>query len=194
MADDTTGPGTSAGTGDTTTPTDSTDLAAELARWKTEARKHEARAKAGAAAVEKLAKLEDANKSELERAQTVAAEAQARIQAAEDRVAKALTRAAISAVAAKAGAIDIDAVLALMPADAVTLDGDDVKGVDEAIKAMREAKPYLFGKSKPAAGSADGGQQGAKAPQWSREDLKGKSPAEINAARAAGLLASLMST
>lgn len=99
----------------------------------------------------------------------------------------------MSTAAAKAGAIDADAVLALLPPDAVTVEGDDVKGVDEAIKALRESKPYLFGKPKPAPGSADGGRQSDKPAQWTREDLKGKSSADIEAARKAGLLVSLMS-
>ena len=57
---------------------------------------------------------------------------------------------------------------------------------------MRESKPYLFGKAKPAPGSADGGRQSDKPAQWTRDDLKGKSPAEIEKARKAGLLVSLM--
>lgn len=192
MADEDTTTDTDVTTDDTTTDT-APDLAAELARWRTEARKHEARAKANASAAEKLAKLEDAKKSELERAQTLVADAEARAKAAEERVAKALTRAAVSAAAAKAGAIDADAVLALLPTDAVTIDGDEVQGVDDAIKALRESKPYLFGKTKPAPGSADGGRQSDKPAQWSKADLKGKSSAEIEQARRAGLLTAVMS-
>lgn len=193
MADDPTTPETDVDTDDTPTTDTPLDPVAELARWKSEARKHEARAKANAAAAEKLAKLEDAKKSDLEKAQAAIAEANQRAAAAEERIAKALTRAAVMAAAAKSGAIDADAVLALLPSDAVTIDGDDVKGVDEAIKALRESKPYLFGKPKPAPGSADGGRQSDKPAQWTREDLKGKSPADIEKARKAGLLVSLMS-
>lgn len=192
MADEDTTTDTDVTTDDTTTDT-TPDPAAELAKWKSEARKHEQRAKANAAAAEKLAKLEDAKKSELERAQALVADAEARAKAAEERVAKALTRAAVSAAAAKAGAIDADAVLALLPTDAVTIDGDDVRGVDDAIKALRESKPYLFGKTKPAPGSADGGRQSDKPAQWSKADLKGKSSAEIEQARRAGLLTAVMS-
>lgn len=192
MADDTPTPETDVDTDDTTPTTDTPDPVAELARWKSEARKHEARAKANAAAAEKLAKLEDAKKSELERAQAMVADAEARAKAAEERIAKALTRAAVSAAAAKAGAIDAEAVLALLPPNSVEIDGDEVKGVDEAIKALRESKPYLFGKTKPAPGSADGGRQSDKPAQWTRADLKGKSSAEIEQARRAGLLTAVM--
>ena len=71
----------------------------------------------------KLAKIEEASKSELERAQAAATAAEERAKAAEERIARALTKAAVSAAAVKAGAIDADAVLALLPADAVTVDG-----------------------------------------------------------------------
>ena len=178
-------------TADTTT--DTPDLAAELARWKSEARKHEQRAKSNAAAADKLAKIEEASKSELERAQAAATAAEERARAAEERIAKALTKAAVSAAAVKAGAIDTDAVHALLPADSISVDGDEVRGVDAAIDALRKAKPYLFGKPKPAPGSADGGRQGDKQAQWTREDLKGKSSSEIEAARRAGLLNNVMS-
>lgn len=176
-----------------TTDTGAPDLAAELAKWKAMARKSEALAKSNASAAEKLAKLEDSKKSEIERAMAKAAEAEAKAAAAEERIAKALTRAAVSSAAAKAGAIDTDAVLALLPTGAVTIDGDEVQGVDEAIKALRESKPYLFGKTKPSPGSADGGRQSDKPAQWSKADLKGKSSAEIEQARKAGLLTALMS-
>lgn len=198
MADDTTAPVT--GTtddptdNDSTSTTDTPDLAAELQKWKSEARKHEARAKANASAAEKLAKIEESSKSELEKAQARAADADARVAAAEERANRALMKAAVSAAASKAGAIDIDAVVALLPPDAVTVSADgDVVGIDAALKAMREAKPALFGKPKPAPGSADGGRQSDRPAQWTREDLKGKSTAQIEAARKAGLLASLTS-
>jgi hypothetical protein len=180
-------------TNDDASSEDKPDLAAELAKWKSMARKNEALAKQNATAAAKLAKIEEASKSELERAQAAAAEADQRAKAAEERIARALTKAAVSAAAAKAGAIDADAVLALLPPDAVTVEGDNVTGVDAAIEALRKSKPYLFGKPKPAAGSADGGRQSDKPAQWTREDLKGKSSAEIEAARKAGLLVSIMS-
>lgn len=195
MADtDTPAPETDA-TDDTQDPEPSTepDLAAELAKWKAMARKNEQAAKTNASAAAKLAKIEEASKSDLEKAQAAAAEAETRAKAAEERIAKVLTRAAVETAAAKAGAIDTEAVFALLPSDAITIDGDQVSGVDAALAALQKSKPYLFGKAKPAPGSADGGHQGGKAAQWTKADLKGKSPEEINAARKAGLLVSLMS-
>lgn len=178
------------------TSTDSTqepDLAAELAKWKAMARKNEQAAKQNAKAAAKLAEIEEAGKSELERAQAAAAEAEQRAKAAEERISKTLTRAAVATAAAKAGAIDPDDVFALLPSDAVTVEGDEVRGVVEAIAALKDAKPHLFGKSKPAPGSADGGRQSDKPAQWTRADLKGKSSTEIEQARKAGLLNAVMS-
>lgn len=192
MADEPTTPTTEV-TPPTDTPKDDvSELKAELAKWREMAKKAEAFGKSNAAAAEKLAKIEESSKTDLERAMAKAAEAEAKAAAAEERIAKALTRAAVSAAAAKAGAIDAEAVLALLPPNAVEIDGDEVKGVDEAIKALRESKPYLFGKTKPAPGSADGGRQSDKPAQWTRADLKGKSSAEIEQARRAGLLTAVM--
>lgn len=175
-------------------PTEVDNLKAEVAKWREMAKKSESLAKANLSAAEKLAKIEESSKSELEKAQARAADADARVAAAEERANRALMKAAVSAAASKAGAIDIDAVVALLPPDAVTVSADgDVVGIDAALKAMREAKPALFGKPKPAPGSADGGRQSDRPAQWTREDLKGKSTAQIEAARKAGLLASLTS-
>lgn len=167
------------------------DLASEVQKWKAMARKHESDSKANAKAAAKLAEIEESNKTELERAQSLASAAEERAKQAEERATRALVRATASSVASKAGAIDVDAVMALMSSDEVSVEGDKVVGVDEAIEALRKSKPHLFGKPKPAPGSADGGQQSGKTPQWTREDLKGKSSAEIEAARKAGLLSAL---
>ena len=52
-----------------------TDPAAELAKWKALARKHERQAKANQRAAERLQEIEDAGKSELQKAQDAAAQA-----------------------------------------------------------------------------------------------------------------------
>lgn len=62
-----------------------TDHAAEAAKWKAMARKHEAQAKANAEAARKLAEVEDAKKTETERATEKATEAEQRAAAAESR-------------------------------------------------------------------------------------------------------------
>lgn len=144
----------------------------------------------------KFDEIEAANKSELEKLQEALVAEQSKTATASERAQRALVRAAVIAEAQRAGAVDPDAVLAMLPQDAVTIgDDDQVTGADAAVQALLEAKPYLVGKpTRPNPGSADGGQQSNTKPaQWTREDVKGKSPEQINEARKAGLLTSLMS-
>lgn len=61
------------------------DPAAEVAKWKALARKHEGEAKKGKDAAKRLAELEDADKSEIQRERDKAAAAEARANAAETR-------------------------------------------------------------------------------------------------------------
>jgi len=189
MADDDTATSdTGAATDDTsttpttdTTPDPAATATADVDKWKALARKHEAESKKNAAAAKRLAEIEEAGKSELERAQKAAADAETRIKAAEDRANRALMRAAVMAAATKLGAVDPDAVLQLLPSDAIEIDGDTVRGVDAAVKALLESKPYLVapkGPPKPAAGSADQGARGS-ATGVTREQLKTMSAAEI---------------
>lgn len=168
------------------------DTSNEVDKWKAMSKKHEAEAKANRAAAEKLAKLEESGKTELEKATAKAAEADAKIKEANDRADRAAIKAHLVSAASKAGAIDVDAVDALIDRSSITVDGDSVTGVDAAVDALKKAKPLLFGKPKPAPGSADGGPTGDKPGQWTREDLKGKTSAEIEAARKGGLLTQLM--
>jgi hypothetical protein len=70
-------------------PGDEPGLAAEVAKWKALARKHEVRAKQGAAAEKRLAELDEANKTELEKATARAAEAESRASEAEMRAMRA---------------------------------------------------------------------------------------------------------
>lgn len=57
----------------------------DVAKWKALARKHEAQAKSNADAAKRLAEIEDANKSEVEKATQRVADAEARAKAAETR-------------------------------------------------------------------------------------------------------------
>lgn len=96
------------------------------------------------AKAQKLAELEAANQSELERAQTANAELMQRAEAAEQATRLAKIHAAVITEASKAGAVDPDAVIALLSNDAVTIDdAGQVTGAETAVKALLEAKPYL---------------------------------------------------
>lgn len=147
------------------------------------------------AALAKLAEIEAANKSDLEKAQEAAAKAEADRDAAIEKAKTATLRSSILAAASKAGAVDPDDVFALLDKDAVTI-GDDgqVTGADDAVKALLAAKPHLVGKSSiTPTGSPDGGPQGTPGPaQLSRDDLKTMTPEAITEAKAKGQLNTLL--
>lgn len=107
--------------------------------------------------------LEEQNKTELQREQEARAAAEQRAQQVEAQLRDTQRRSAITQAASAAGAVDPDAVLALLPQDSVTI-GDDgqVTGAEDAIKALLEAKPYLVrqAEGEPApqtSGTANGG-------------------------------------
>lgn len=126
---------------------DAEKLMAELKKTRREAAKYRTQ----------LRKLEEAEAerqreemSELERLKSdLEAEKSAREQALATARAQAIRSAVVSA-ASKAGFADPADAVNFIDADALTI-GDDggVEGVDEAIKALAEQKPYLI-KSNPA--------------------------------------------
>jgi hypothetical protein len=127
-------------------------------------------------AADRLTELENANKSELEKAQAAAEKAAKERdealnvgKAATENANKALIRASVVAEAAKQGAVDTDAVVALLPADKVTI-GDDgeVAGTEDAVTALLEAKPFLVGK---AANPGNGGARTPVAPKDLAEQI-----------------------
>jgi hypothetical protein len=63
-----------------------------------------------------------------------------------------IIRAELRTFAIKAGMVDLDG-LKLADLSTVKLEGDDVNGAEEVIAALKEAKPYLFGK--PGSGTSD---------------------------------------
>lgn len=149
----------------------------------------------------KFDELEAQSKSELEREREARAAAE---KARDDALAAAdgkLLEAAIRVAAAQAKAVDPDAVAALLDRDALKVGADGkVEGLDTAIAALLEAKPYLTGAAPgpgptPTPGGADGGPRGTPAPgQLSRDDLKSMTPEEIVAAKNDGRLTELLGT
>jgi hypothetical protein len=107
----------------------------------------------------KLDEIEAASLSETERLSRELEAERASRTAAEQRATDALRRSSVVSAAQRAGAIDPDAVLALLPEGSVTVKDDgSVTGVDEAVSALLAAKPYLVGKPPtPTPGGADGG-------------------------------------
>lgn len=120
---------------------------------------------------EKFDRLEDENRSELEKAQEVARTAAEERDAAVSSANQALVRAAVVAEAAKQGAVDADAVFALLPKDSVTVDdGGQVTGAEEAVKALLDTKKYLAGET--PAGPGDGGARTPVQPKDLQEQIR----------------------
>lgn len=150
------------------------------------------------AAAKRLEEIEAANQSDLEKAQSRADEAEKRAEQAQSRANDALRRAAVMSAATTAGAIDADAVIAMLDQDAVTI-GDDgqVTGAEDAVKALLESKPYLVGKTETSPrsrGSVDGGPRGngSDGPrQLTRDDLASMTSEQIVEADNNGQLADL---
>jgi hypothetical protein len=138
------------------------------------------------AAAKKLADIEAAQLTETERLTKALAEADAKATASDERARNALQRAAVVAAAQRAGAVDPDAVVALLDRSAVTVaDDGTVTGADDAVKALLAEKLYLVGKPPtPTPGGADGGVR----PQPPASDVDSMSMADYIAARKAGTI------
>lgn len=108
----------------------------------------------------KLAEIEEANQSELEKAQQRAEEAERKATEAQQRARDALVRSSVIEAATKANAVDADSVLGLLDTSGIEI-GDDgrVEGVEGAVKALLEAKPFLVGHP-PTPGSPGGTAEG----------------------------------
>lgn len=108
---------------------------------------------------EEFDKLQEAQKTELERERDARTKAEETAQKATERANRALIRAAVVDAATKAKAIAPDDVLAVLPDGAITI-GDDgtLSGVSEAVAAALAARPHWVVNGRPQ-GSADGGAQ-----------------------------------
>lgn len=126
----------------------------------------------------RLAELEAAGQTELERAQTQAKDAEARASAAAAQRDALTVRSALTAAAARAGALDPDIVVALLASDLTVSESGEVNGnVEALVTKLLEEKPYLKNGGGPARiGSADqgahsGGRPASSTPSQAMDDL-----------------------
>lgn len=91
----------------------------------------------------RLDEIEEQGKSETEKLRGTAQRAQQERDAALQRAEDTLIRAAIVSEASKLGAVDPQAVAALLPRTGIIVDGNEVDGVEEAVKQLLIEKPYL---------------------------------------------------
>jgi hypothetical protein len=129
----------------------------------------------------RLAELESASQTELERAQQAKSEADARASTAMEQRNRLLVRSAVTAEAARAGALDPDIVVALL-ADSIAVDdkGEITGDVKALVSALLDEKPFLKNGAQTI-GSADGGSHGrasttgASTPSGGMDELLRKS-------------------
>ena len=148
------------------------DYVKSLRKSEAEARKRLQEAEA------RLKAVDDEKLSETERLQKQVAEAGQRIADAEARYTDAVIRAAVDREATKQGAVDPDAVFALMDRSELQVGEDGtVANTEKAVKALLSAKPYLV------KASDDGAPAPARTqaiPRTPRPDATAK-PADIAA-------------
>ena len=111
---------------------------------------------------EKYSMTEDEVKQVLEnektkRAKVLPPEAQAQIEAAQNM----MIAAQVQSMGAAMGLVDTDVAMQLMDKAQIKVDGVTVTGVQEALNALKESKPYLFGQTQQTNGSAWGQPQGS---------------------------------
>jgi len=111
----------------------------------------------------RLAEIEAAGQTELERAQAAAKDSDAKANAAVARANHLAVRSALTSAAARAGVVDPELVVALL-GDGITVDdaGEIAADVDKAVVELLEAKPYLKanGTTPPRFGTVDQGAHG----------------------------------
>lgn len=94
---------------------------------------------------DRLQTIEDAEKTELEKATSRAEVAEKTAVEAAARANEAVLRAAVVQEATKQKAVDPEAVLAMIDRDAVTLaDTGEVSGLEQEVTRLLEDKPYLL--------------------------------------------------
>jgi hypothetical protein len=123
---------------------------------------------------QRLADLESAGQSELEKANSRAQEAASSAQKAITRANALLVRSALTAEAARAGAVDPDVVVALL-SDQFTVKDDAVEGdVGKAVAKLLEQRPYL---------RSNGALRGVGSADAGRHTPPGRQPTETPAQR-----------
>lgn len=136
--------------------------------------------------------IQEAQKTELQKAQDLAAQLEQQAKESTARAQEALLRSAVVAEAARKNVVDPDAAFALLDRSSLQFADDGTPtNVAEAMDSLLQTKTYLVGGSR---GSADlGARDGATGPtQVAAEQIKGMSPEAVLKAEQEGRLNSLM--
>jgi hypothetical protein len=142
---------------------------------------------------EEFDKLQEASRSQEEKLRTSFEKAVRERDAALTRAQNSIVRSAVISAASRAGAVDPEAVAALLPRDELVIEGDEVLGVEEAVKTLLAKKPYLRSQGAAKAGTEIAGGTApaiitrSQLKEWAAKgELTDERQKEINAAVAAG--------
>ena len=123
------------------------------------------------AKAEELDRLQESSKTEEAKLRDRADRADRARDAALTRANQSIIRSAIVSVASRLGAVDPEAVAALLPQSEIVLEGDEVIGVEEAVKALLAKKPYLRAQGAARAGAEIQGG-GGEATVFTRSQIR----------------------
>ena len=135
-----------------------------------------------------LAEAQKSAATAKEASEKAAKDADERAKKAEDAARARIIKAELKAFAIKAGIVDIDG-LALADLSAVKLDDKgEVIGADEAIAALKKAKPYLFTTTTASGGKGGDGQppKDGKAPPKRATDMTAEEYAAFKRSKGLG--------
>lgn len=123
----------------------------------------------------------DKQKAEMTEIERYKAEAEQHKRDAEEtrnRLAETRKHHAFKLAATQAGAIDVNAALKLADLSTLDFDGDQVIGVDAALKSLKKASPYLFG-AHPVSSGSGGGNPSSGAPALTPDKVRGMNRAQL---------------
>jgi len=123
-----------------------------------------------------------AEMTELERYKTEAEQYRKQAEETQTRFLETQKHNAFRLAAQQAGAVDVNAALKLADLGTLDFDGDQVVGIDAALKALKKSSPYLFGSSQ-ATVSSGGGNPSGGAPNVKSKDIASMTPDEYKAFR-----------
>jgi hypothetical protein len=138
----------------------------------------------------RLAELEAANQSDIEKAQKRIADLERQASDASARAQENLLRAHVVSEAAKRNVVDPDAAFALLDRSVVEYGEDgSPTNIAQAMEQLLEARQYLVGPvGGQSRGNADQGARAGLKNQLTQDDLKTMTPADIVKAQAEGRL------
>lgn len=119
-----------------------------------------------------------AEMSEIDRYKSEAEQYRKAAEETQNRFLESQKHNAFRLAAQQAGAVDVNAALKLADLSTVDFDGDQVIGVDAALKALKKASPYLFGVA-PTPAASSGGNPSSGAPSVAPADIRKMSRAEL---------------